>query len=239
MNHRDTLKKNNSITYQVAAILIIAAALGITFLYFYQRNNLGEKQADKGVEEEAERVSEATESVETTDPAYEIAEETDTGSEIQTTVSAEVLEEIAEASTLALHFSEEIAWPIEGNVLMDYSMDQTVYFETLQQYRYNPALIIAGEVNQQVISGCDGKVVSILNNAKTGTTVTVDIGDGYQAVYGQLKEIPVATGSYVSKGQCIGYLSEPSKYYTKEGANLYFQILKDGEPVNPQDYLEQ
>ena len=69
--------------------------------------------------------------------------------------------------------------------------------------------------------------------------MTVDLGDGYQAVYGQLKEIPVATGEYVAKGQCIGYVGEPSKYYLEEGPNLYFQILKDGSPMNPQEYLEQ
>ena len=51
--------------------------------------------------------------------------------------------------------------------------------------------------------------------------------------------LEVATGEYVAKGQCIGYISEPSKYYTEEGPNLYFQLLKDGTPVNPQDFLQQ
>ena len=63
--------------------------------------------------------------------------------------------------------------------------------------------------------------------------------DGYEAVYGQLKEIPVATGEYVAAGQCIGYISQPSKYYSAEGANLYFELRKDGNPVNPQDFLQQ
>ena len=52
----------------------------------------------------------------------------------------------------ALHFAAEdgILWPMEGNVILDYSMDSTVYFATLDQYKYNPAVIIAGDVNSKV-----------------------------------------------------------------------------------------
>jgi septal ring factor EnvC (AmiA/AmiB activator) len=238
MNKRNGFTKSYRLTYQIAAILVIVAALGLTFMYFYQKSIL---EQNKTADVEEEESTEASGIVEPQVPdmsAYETTEDTGKTAS-QSSVASDVMEQIAEASTLTLHFPEELAWPVEGKVILDYSMDKTVYFKTLQQYRYNPAVIIEGEVNQQVVSACDGKVVSILSNAKTGTTLTLDIGDGYQAVYGQLKEIPVATGTYVTKGQCLGYISEPSKYYTEEGANLYFQILKDGEPVNPQEYLEQ
>jgi len=33
-------------------------------------------------------------------------------------------------------------------------------------------------------------------------------------------------------------VGEPTKYYTLEGSNLYFQLLKDDDPVNPMDFLE-
>lgn len=42
----------------------------------------------------------------------------------------------------------------------------------------------------------------------------------------------------VNAGALLGYVSEPTKYYTLEGSNLYFQLLRDGEPVNPMNYLE-
>ena len=43
-------------------------------------------------------------------------------------------------------FSEEsiLEWPASGAVLINYSMDKTVYFSTLAQYKYNPAMIISG-----------------------------------------------------------------------------------------------
>lgn len=140
----------------------------------------------------------------------------------------------------ALAFSENdlLAWPVDGNVLMNYSMDQTIYFSTLDQYKYNPAVIIGGDVGMEVSAAARGIVKSVEVNAQTGTTVTMDLGNGYEAVYGQLKEVPVQEGNYVEQGELVGYLSEPTKYYSVEGCNLYFQLRKDGEPVNPMEYMD-
>lgn len=139
-----------------------------------------------------------------------------------------------------LHFDAavDLSWPLLGNVIMNYSMDQTIYFATLDQYKYNPAVIIQGNVNDKVTAVADGKIQQIVTNEETGCTVTVDLGDGYQAVYGQLKEVPLDEGAFVAAGEIIGYISEPTKYYSVEGANLYFQLKKDGESVNPMEYLE-
>ncbi len=137
-------------------------------------------------------------------------------------------------------FSEEdmFIWPIDGNVLMNYSMDETIYFSTLDQYKYNPALVIAGNVGQEVKSVREGKVSSIATDAQTGVTVTVSLGDGYEVVYGQLGEVCVNQGENITEGDIIGYLGEPTKYYSVEGCNLYFQLLKDGESINPLEYLD-
>ena len=140
----------------------------------------------------------------------------------------------------ALAFSENdlLVWPVDGNVLMNYSMNQTVYFSTLDQYKYNPAVIIGGEIGMEVSAAARGIVKSVEVNAQTGTTVIMDLGNGYEAVYGQLKEVPVQEGNYVEQGELVGYLSEPTKYYSVEGCNLYFQLLKDGEPLNPMEYMD-
>lgn len=139
-----------------------------------------------------------------------------------------------------LHFSPEdgMIWPMEGNVVLNYSMDSTIYFPTLDQYKYNPAIVIAGNVNDKVFSVAKGQVSSIESNEVTGTTMTVDLGDGYQAVYGQLKELKFDVGDYVESGHVLGFVSEPTKYFSVEGSNLYFELLKDGEPVDPVAFLE-
>ncbi|MEI3219908.1 MAG: hypothetical protein V8S08_10220 [Lachnoclostridium sp.] len=37
----------------------------------------------------------------------------------------------------------------------------------------------------------------------------------------------------------LGYVSEPTKYYSVEGCNVYFEMRKDGQPVNPMDYMAE
>lgn len=138
-----------------------------------------------------------------------------------------------------INFSEEdkLIWPVSGAVLMNYSMDKTVYFATLEEYKYNPALIIGGAVNDQVISAGKGIVKSIDKTPQEGTTVTVDMGNGYEAIYGQLQEVNLEEGAYVYQGASVGTIGTPTKYYSQEGTNLYFQMKKDGESIDPMLYL--
>ena len=144
-------------------------------------------------------------------------------------------------TAMNLNFGEDsqLLWPVDGNVLMSYSMDKTVYFSTLDQYRYNPGMIISGAVNDNVIAAAPGIVKSIDTFAQTVITVTLDMGNGYECMYGQLKEVQVKVGDYLEAGNVIGYLEIPTKYYSLEGCNLYFEMLKDGQPVNPMDYLAE
>lgn len=168
--------------------------------------------------------------------------ETETPAEVQTEESDTNTDETAVTgdNTSGVWFSEDsiLEWPASGAVIMSYSMDQTVFFQTLEQYKYNPALIVGGEVGETIGASAAGIVTNIEQTAQTGTTVTLDMGNGYTAVYGQLKEVPVSAGDYVGTGETVGYLSEPTKYYSVEGPNLYFEVLKDGEPVDPTNYME-
>lgn len=136
-----------------------------------------------------------------------------------------------------LHFAEEdgLSRPTAGEVLMHYSMDGSVYFETLEQYKYNPAVMFSAEEGSAVTACADGKVVDIYEDVQIGHAVTIDLGDGYQATYGQLKDIQVTLGSYVENGEAIGSVAAPTKYFSVEGSNLYFQLTKDGNPVNPEN----
>lgn len=139
-----------------------------------------------------------------------------------------------------VQFSEDatLSWPAAGTILMDYSMDGTVYFKTLNEYKYNPALIIGSEVGNPVVASAKGIVESIAINEETGTTLTMNIGNDYELIYGELKEVAVSEGEVVEQGQLLGYISEPTKYYCEEGSNLYFAMKKDGQIVDPCLYLE-
>lgn len=139
-----------------------------------------------------------------------------------------------------INFTEDssMLWPVSGQVVIDYSMDGTTYFSTLDQYKYNSAVVLAATAGDPVQAAANGKVVSVAENEETGTTVTLDMGNGYQAIYGQLKDLAVTEGQTVESGTVLGYVNDPTKYYVKEGANLYFAMTKDGAAVDPMIYLE-
>ena len=105
--------------------------------------------------------------------------------------STEEIQSTASSNTQDVWFTQEstLAWPASGATLLSFSMDHTVYFPTLEQYKYNPALIIGGTQGEVIHAAAAGVVESIEQTAQTGTTVTLDMGNGYTAVYGQLDEV--------------------------------------------------
>jgi murein DD-endopeptidase MepM/ murein hydrolase activator NlpD len=167
----------------------------------------------------------------------ESEEEYADASETAETASTDAQAVIPYAATL--DFSEDtlMEWPLYGTILLDYNMDQTTYFPTLDQYRMSPAIAVQSEEGAPVVAAVEGEVYSISEDPKTGTTLTMELGNGYQAIYGQLKDLTVAEGDVVTKGTTIGYVAAPTIYYSAEGTNLYFAMKKDGEPVDPILYL--
>lgn len=231
-------EKGAAVGLVICFVAMIAIVGMITFSQ-YQRNTREQQLAEAETTEneqakEKTNVEDERAQITNTDTIQaEIEKESVTETPEIVTETAPILE-----STLSFTANDALAWPLDGNVLMGYSMDKTVYFATLDQYKYNPAIIIGGEVGDEVVAAADGEVESIKVDAQTGTTITMNLGNGYQIVYGQLKEVSLQEGDRVSKGELIGYLSEPTKYYSVEGPNLYLQVLKDGEPVNPMEYME-
>lgn len=136
-------------------------------------------------------------------------------------------------NTFSFNEEEGLLWPINGELLMKFNMDSGVYFKTLGQYKCNPAILIGGKTGTEVYSAAAGKVTDVVKDPETGLTVTMDIGNNYELVYGQLGNLKVKKGDLLSEGQVLGTLEEPTRYYVEEGCNLYFEVLEKGEPVDP------
>lgn len=246
--------------YVIAGCLVLCAGVGMTALYNYNQEQ-ERARLEQEIAENEQYVPEETQMAEMEDvvsvipPKETVINETadieeeilveDSESLIDDAVIVEEtvdkpIEKSVTVTAPTLHFpvEEGLLWPMDGNVIMNYSMDATIYHATLDQYKYNPAIIIAGAVNNKVYSVAKGQIVDISQNEVTGMTVTVDLGDGYQAIYGQLKELNFKEGDYLESGHVIGYVSEPTKYYSVEGSNLYFELQKDGEPIDPIVFFE-
>lgn len=145
------------------------------------------------------------------------------------------VQESSAAPLLTFAENSKLMWPVSGDVILNYSMDKSIYFATLNQYKYHPAIVISAEPGTEVWCAAQGKVTQIKVDEETGTTLSMDLGSGYEAVYGQLKELAVKEGDMVNAGALLGYVSEPTKYYTLEGSNLYFQAFKRWRAGQPHE----
>ncbi|MGN1314396.1 MAG: peptidoglycan DD-metalloendopeptidase family protein [Lachnospiraceae bacterium] len=138
-----------------------------------------------------------------------------------------------ETEKLTFPEGETLAWPVVGNVLINFSMDKPVYFASLEQYKVNPGIVIQAAEGQQISAAARGRISKIVKEEETGNTIYMDIGSGYQAVYGQLTNIQVKEGDLIEKGTYMADVAAPTKYYSVEGCNVYFAVLKNGVPVDP------
>jgi murein DD-endopeptidase MepM/ murein hydrolase activator NlpD len=183
----------------------------------------------EGYDDDVIGESELAETSETTEVAeVEVPDAVETAG---TTVQADIATAIG---NLSFQKDNGLLWPVMGNVLMNYSMEHTIYHATLMQYKCNPAIIIDAEVGTEVKAAATGIVSDIeTDNEETGLTVTMSIGDGYSLVYGQLDNLSLAVGDSVNEGEVIGTVQEPTKYYTVEGSNLYFKVMENDQTVNP------
>ena len=163
-------------------------------------------------------------------------EEAESAEEEMETESAQAVD--VEPMNLSFYEDSTLAWPVEGNVILDYSMDSTVYFATLEQYKYNPAILIQSEVNTPVFAATDGIVTEISSDEEIGNYVVMELGNDYTLQYGQLKALEVSVGEEVNTGDIIGYISEPSKYFVTEGSHLYLKMMNGETSVDPLDYIQ-
>ena len=198
--------------------------------YFQETNSVHVENPDQS---ESESMSEGTEEEE---------KKTDASEKEETVSIAETEDDTPAISTamqptLSFSDNDSLVWPVVGNILINYSMDKTIYFPTLDQYKYNPAIVIQANEGDMITAAATGKVTSVVTDPQIGNAVTMDLGNGYEITYGQLTGILVSEGSYVSMGDMIAQVAAPTKYYSVEGTNVYFKLTKDGEPVNPMTRL--
>ncbi len=180
-----------------------------------------------------------------TEPATEpqsttiIPEETSELADVETEASDGNSEFAVNAPASSLNFTMDsiLSWPVDGNIVIDYDMENTIYFPTLELYKCSDAICIQSEVGTPVYASANCVVREISSNDEIGSYVVVDLGNDYALTYGQLKDIVVETDDTLESGDLIGYINEPTAYYTVEGPNLYLKLTENDNPVNPLDYL--
>lgn len=146
-------------SYLTAGVVTLVAVVAMMGAYQY------EKRAVKQEEQEQVTLAEQTDTAETqnttnADDTQEtmvtqkpdqqtentVSNQADSSALAQTdtvqgsTDTTAVYQQVQTNEEPVLHFAatDTIGWPLEGDVILNYSMDRSVYFATLDQYKYNP-----------------------------------------------------------------------------------------------------
>ncbi len=134
--------------------------------------------------------------------------------------------------------SNAMAMPITGAVTKDYSGDELVYSQTMDDWRTHNGIDIAAEEGTDVQAVADGTVEAVTNSSMMGTTVIILHPSGLRSIYSNLAEKElVAPGDTVTKGSIIGKTGDTASEEVSEPPHLHFEISLNEEPVNPHDYL--
>ena len=176
----------------------------------------------------------------TADPAALPEADAGQGLLVESSEGADSAEAGAGAEAAALHFSADskMIWPMEGEVLIDYSPDTTTYFQTLDQYRTNPGILIQGQAGGAILAPADARIAEVGFDDAIGNYLVLDLGNGYEATIGQLNDIAVVPEQIVKAGDAIACLNVPTRYFSVEGEHLFLELTVDGQTVDPLMYLQ-
>ena len=148
--------------------------------------------------------------------------------------SSDNINENNEQSFNSFDDNQKMAWPVFGEIVMDYNNQNLVYDKTLEQYRTNDSISLSAQVGEQVKATADGVVKLITNTPETGNTVVIDHGNDWTTTYSQLQDdLLVNEGDIVKKGQVIGGVNSPTKYGVLLGSHLDFKVTHEDNSVDP------
>lgn len=139
-----------------------------------------------------------------------------------------------EAGAIALNFALPMS---DCQLVHDFSRSAVVKNETMGWFETHKGVDLKGSKND-VYASESGEVVKIYTNNLEGTVVEIKHNENITTRYSSLdSKTNVKVGDKVKKGQKIGEASTSAGEEKATGAHLHFEILKDNEQVNPNDYL--
>ena len=129
--------------------------------------------------------------------------------------------------------------PLVGETVAAFSMDALQYSPTMGDWRTHDGVDIAADPGTQVCAASSGTVLDVRDDEWMGTTVVISHDGGYDTVYANLQSTPtVEVGDYVTAGQVIGSVGKTALGESAEPPHLHFAVTKDGEYVDPSEFLK-
>lgn len=122
-------------------------------------------------------------------------------------------------------------WPTDGKVVTRFGKYRHPKWKTITE---NIGIDISAEFGQEVRSISHGIVTAITWVRGMGNVVIINHFGGFFSVYSHLSQIIVKIDEEVAMGQVIGNVGDSG---SMQGPVLHFQIWKDNEALNPEEWL--
>lgn len=134
----------------------------------------------------------------------------------------------------------QVISPLDGTTVTVFSTTELLYDETMADWRTHDGLDIQADEGDSVKTAASGKVISVKNDELMGTTVVIEHAGGYTTTYSSLQENPpVSEGQRVSAGDIIGVVGNTAAAESNMGAHLHFSVSKDGQVIDPSEYVSE
>ncbi|MBO4251788.1 MAG: M23 family metallopeptidase [Clostridia bacterium] len=128
--------------------------------------------------------------------------------------------------------------PVERLTALEDYTETLAYNSTLKRFQAHKAIDFYAEEGSGVYAAYDGVISDVETTLLTGTTITIDHGDGLYTVYNSLADgNGVFVGQTVKQGAKIGEVSTSNRQESATGAHLHFSVVENGETINPAKYL--
>ena len=123
-------------------------------------------------------------------------------------------------------------FPVNGKIVQEYSQDDVIYYPSLGVWKTHGGVDIECSTGEQVKCVVDGKIVGVYQDDVFGNSVVIETNE-YTCVYSSLEQnISVRIGEYIKKGDIIGTAGK-NVAEANHGVHLHFELMKDGEYINP------
>ena len=90
----------------------------------------------------------------------------------------------------------------------------------------------------EVVSVLEGTITEVKEDAMIGNSITIEHADGVVSVYQSVSNITVKQGDIINAGFVIA-TSSTSNISPDLNNHLYFELIVDGIPVNPENYYDK
>lgn len=134
---------------------------------------------------------------------------------------------------------KDITLPVEGGkIALGYSGNGLVYSKTLDQYVVHEGIDIEAPAETPVMAVKEGTVVRVYNDDKLGITIEIKHNNGYATRYSNLStDRMVEEGDVIEAGHIISGVGITALFESVDNPHLHFEVLKDGEPVDPGKFI--